>query len=288
MRPINLIFIILLIFSCHLPIEKKLTIRIGVPKEIAHASIWIAKQKNFLKEINLDIVIDSQNNLNSFYKNGKLDLICTTLTEPILYTAEGRDSKIIFRFSYTSGNDVLISNSKIKNIHQLKKKIISFDGVNSSSHIFVEEILRKNQINEGNYYTKNISKNKVLEELLAGKIDAGHTHIRYLSDKKGYFNILAKSSEIPDLVTEVLVGNTNFLNENKKQIKYLLNGLSLANDYIKENPSESAELLENIFLTPKDQIYKELGSIRFLSKEENIQTLNSSFNVMLANENTLV
>ncbi|MDZ4725253.1 MAG: hypothetical protein SH817_03805, partial [Leptospira sp.] len=32
----------------------------------------------------------------------------------------------------------------------------------------------------------------------------------------------------------------------------------------------------------------ELGSIRFLSKEENIQTLNSSFNVMLANENTLV
>lgn len=273
---IKLLFLFLfsMLASCQRNEKTNLTIKVGVPKNVSFALFWIAKEKLFFEKQKINVEIFSDGDLTKLYQNGKVDLICSNLTEPILIHSEGINTQIIYRFSYTSGNDIVIARPEFKKLSDLKGKIISFDRVNSSSHIFIEEVLDKNGVKEGEYLTKNLSLQNMVTEFQNGKIQAGHTNIRYLHelDPKS-FSVIARSSDLPDLVTDVMSGRTKFLFKHKTDIKRLINALLLAKEYYETHREESIEILSKTFGEKNELISEELNSLRFLSREENFQSL---------------
>lgn len=281
MRPIDFLLLLSLLTSIGCQREDKLKskIRIAVPKNLNYALLWIAKEKNFIRKSEIDVEFFAEEDPASLYQNRKVDLICSHLTEPILLHSEGINTEIIYRFTYTSGNDVLITKPKIKNLNELRNKKISFHGVNSSSHIFIEEILDKNGIKEGEYNTKNLKPQDVLSEIQKDNIQAGLTQIRYLKNKSAdEYRVLARSSELPDLITDVMSGRTAFLRAHKIEIKKLIASLLEAREFCEANPKECKEILSKVFGESLDSISAEFDSLRFLSREENIQSLGTSKN----------
>ncbi|TGL63060.1 hypothetical protein EHQ58_01010 [Leptospira ognonensis] len=281
MRLIDFILIFSLLTSIECQREDKLKsiIKIAVPKNLNYALLWIAKEKEFIKKSEIDVVFFSDEEPATLYQNRKVDLICSNLTEPILLHSEGIHTEIIYRFTYTSGNDVLIAKPNIKSLNELRNKTISFTGVNSSSHIFIEEILNKNGIKEGEYKTKNLKPEDVLSGLQKETIQAGLTQMRFLKNiPTDKYRILARSSELPDLITDVMSGRTVFLQSHRIEIKKLIAALFKAREFYESNPIESKEILSKVFGESKDAIASEIDSLRFLSREENIQSLGTSKN----------
>lgn len=274
-----LIFIIylLLSLSCNEMKEKKVKIRLGVPPRASFLPVFLAKEKGIFQKNGLDIDLVLNEKVTELYSEKKLDIICTGLTEPILFSSEGHATQIVYRFSYSIANDVIVASSNIKNIESLRKKKVAFDGVNTSSHIFVQQLLSKKGISEGEYYAVNLPIHRVMEELAKGNIDAGHTNGISISDvtKKGW-NIIGKSADDPDLLSDTLSVDALFLKNHSLEVEKIITSIVEARDMYTANPAEAISILTNKIGKKKEEIEEELKGIRFLSLKENIQSLKTS------------
>lgn len=257
--------------------EKKSIVRIGVPPRVSFLPIYTALEKGIFKKngVNVDLVLDEK--VNEMYMERKLDIICTGLTEPILFSSEGHNTQIVYRFSYSIENDIIIANPKIKNLESLFKKKVGFDGVNTSSHIFVQQLLSKKGISEGEYYAVNVPVNRVMEELEKGTIDAGHTNGISISDvKKKGWNIIGRSADDPDLLSDTLSVDTVFLKNHSFEVEKIIASIIEARELYATNPAESIAILANKIGKKQENVKEELSGVRFLSLRENIQSLKTS------------
>ena len=261
--------------SCNKVKEDNKKIRLGVPLQASFLPVFTAKEKGIFKKNGIDVELISNISLDELYGERKIDVICTGLTESIVFTSEGHSSKIIYRFTYSLLNDLIVANKNIKDIESLRKKRISFDGVNSSSHIFVQQLLSKKGIQEGDYLTANIPVHQVLNELEKGTIDAGHTTGISLSEiTKREFNIIGRSSDDPDLLSDAMVVDSKYLESHKKELKLLVASILEANEFYEKNPEEAIQIFSNISKRNKEEIKEELNGFKFLNQNENEAALN--------------
>lgn len=274
-----IIFIIylLLFLSCNGIKEKKVKIRLGVPPRVSFLPVFLAMEKGIFQKNGLDIDLILNEKVNELYSEKKLDILCTGLTEPILFSSEGHATQIVYRFSYSIANDVIVANSNIKNIESLQKKKVAFDGVNTSSHIFVQQLLSRKGISEGEYYAVNLPVNRVMEELENGRIDAGHTNGISISEvtKRGW-NIIGKSADDPDLLSDTLSVDALFLKNHSIEVEKIITSITAAREMYTVNPQEAIAILSNKIGKKKEDIEEQLKGIRFLSLRENIQSLKTS------------
>ena len=123
----QILFLILLV-SCTEAKTRKNKIRLGVPPRTNFMHVFIAEEKGLFKKNELNVELFQAENLSELYSEKKIDVICTGLTESIVFSSEGHETKIIYRFSDSFTTDIIIAGSKIKDLSSLKKKKISFDG----------------------------------------------------------------------------------------------------------------------------------------------------------------
>ena len=53
----------------------------------------LAEEKGFLKRTGIDVKVIPSDNINELYSEKQLDVICTGLTESILFSSEGHETK---------------------------------------------------------------------------------------------------------------------------------------------------------------------------------------------------
>ncbi|TGN10870.1 ABC transporter substrate-binding protein [Leptospira ilyithenensis] len=274
MRTIKIFVLFLFIAGCS---EKNLDsnrIRLGVPPQSGFSPVFIASEKGFFKKqgLNVDLVISD--NAANLYLEKKVDAICSGLTESILFFSEGHPTQIIYRFSYSLSNDLIVSSPKIKTIAELSGKTIGFSGVNTSSHIFVMQLLNKNGIKEGEYLSSNLPFSKVWEELQKGNIQAGHIRGMDVAEigKQG-FNIIGRSADVPDLLSDTLSVDSKYLKNHSASIQKLVFAISEAREFYYKNREESLSILSKQISKSDAEISEELKSVRFLTLKENSQSL---------------
>ncbi|MBK7053832.1 MAG: ABC transporter substrate-binding protein [Leptospiraceae bacterium] len=268
------ILILILLVSCTEVKTRKSKIRLGVPPRTNFMHVFIAEEKGLFKKNGLEVELFQTENLSELYSEKKLDVICTGLTESIVFSSEGHETKIIYRFSDSFTTDIIIAGSKIKDLGSLKKKKISFDGVNSSSHIFVQQLLGKNGIQDGEYFAVNLPVNQVLAKLESGEIDAGHTTGVSLSEiSKREWNIIGRSSDDPNLLSDTLSVDAKFLETHSSELKKLIQSLDEANQFYSHNSKEAIAIVATKIKKTDSEIKEDLDGLRFLTLEENQGTL---------------
>lgn len=266
---IGIIFIILLV-SCLEAKRNNAVIRIGAPTTTNFMHIFVAEEKGIFKKNGIDVKVIPSDNINELYSEKQLDVICTGLTESILFSSEGHETKIIYRFTNSFATDLIIASSKIKDLSSLKGKKISFQGINSSSHIFIQQLLSKHGIQDGEYFAVNLPVNKVIDELRKGNIDAGHITGVSPSEiiKKG-FHIIGKSEDDPNLLSDTLSVDGKFLKKHEPELKLLVKSIDEAHNIYLKNPEESIEIFTAKTKKTHVQIKEELEGLKFLTLLQN-------------------
>jgi ABC-type nitrate/sulfonate/bicarbonate transport system substrate-binding protein len=268
------ILIVILLVSCSEAKSKEKKIRLGVPPRTNFMHVFVAEAKGFFKNNELDVDVVLTENINELYSEKKLSVICTGLAESIMFTNEGHETKIIYRFSNSFTNDVIIALPNIKDMTFLRNKKISFYGVNSSSHIFVQQLLSKNGIQDGEYLGVNLPMDKVMEELKAGNIDAGHiTGVSLSEISKHGFHVIGKSSDEADLLSDTLSVDTQFLKSHESELRKLIQALNEANQFSSQNQSEAISLIAQKINKTTSQVEEELGGLEFLPLSKIQRTL---------------
>ncbi len=270
-----LIYLLLFFFliNCkYKPIQSEI-IPIHVASTTGYAPIWVAKNKNIFSKYNIPIEIVPQSE-DETRINQNPKIICMEFSDAIMYNSESKHIKIIYRLNYNSNHDLFISRNSIQSIKDLKYKKVGFNGINSSSHLFVRLSLQQAGITEGKFLGKNLSNEKIIESIQNGSIDAGHLQLReYGKLDPSKFRILAQSGDVPDFLTNVIAVDSQFLSENQETVKQIVLAIEDAVQYMKSNPEETAKILSQEWNVDVNDLKKELKAFYFLSRIENNHSL---------------
>jgi NitT/TauT family transport system substrate-binding protein len=247
------------------PVKKK-PIKIAINVWPGYAYTFIAEEKGIFKQNGVDVELilkKDYGQCKELLKNGEADAAFMVFPDVILAAARGLDYKAVYIADFSLTADVIVSRSEFQSISDLKGKTVSFDGINTFSHIFVLQVLEKYGVKESEMKFKVINALDVLDALEKGEIDAGHTWEPVVSQvvKKGY-KILAKADEIPvGVIVDMLVFRKQTIEERPGEVGLVVKSIFEALDYLKNNPEEAVEIMAGRENMSQDEMVEGLKGV---------------------------
>jgi len=270
---IPLVIGILVLSGCAQVAEEKepITLVLNVWPGFSHAII--AKERGFFEEegldVNLIILKDYSESINLFFE-GKNDAIFEVYTDTIKQAADGLPLKVVYVADYSNGGDVIVSKPEIKTVADLKGKRVGIDGFNGFSHLFVNELLRRNGLQESDVKLLEVSGMDVADALESDKIDAGHTWEPVKTEAIANGNrLLASSEDTPGIITDVLVFRKEFVEKRPEDVKKIVKSLFKALEYMETDENAAFAIMSEGTGTTPGSLKEGLSGIKLVDFEGN-------------------
>lgn len=244
---LGICFVVLSTIGCSKAPQKKPPMKIGINVWPGYAHAFIAQEKGFFKKngVSVELILKKEVvEALELYKTAGCDGLFTIIPDIIMLNSEGIPTKAVCITDYSTTGDVIIANPRIDTLAGLKGKTVSFEGVNSFSHIFVLKSLERAGLNESDVYFKNVPAHEVLAELENGAIDAGHTWnpTKHKALEKGY-KVVASAEDVPCVIIDVLAFSNDIIKERPADVKAIIRSLFEARDFIYSNKEEALEIM---------------------------------------------
>lgn len=248
-------------------------IKIAVNEWIGNGPIVYAKLLGLYEKYGLDVEVvqtQGQTESNLDFINKKYDAIGTVVSDSLLIRSSNNNGQIVLISDYSLTGDVIVADKSIKSISELKNKKIGIDYLNSFSHLFAIEALKKYNVKEYEVEFKIIPYDKISMAIKNKEIAAGHT---YASGKNNALvdghHILFSAGEIPGLILDGVLFQDSFIKDNPEKIKKFIEAFYEAQELMLKDPETSSQLIANFFKTNQDHLRKSYDDIHFVGKVEN-------------------
>ncbi|MFC1928362.1 ABC transporter substrate-binding protein [Chloroflexota bacterium] len=261
------------------PVQKE-PISIAVNVWTGQAHVYLAQEKGIFEKNNVEvklISVESITESSQLFTNGEVDGSFGVLTDTITFNAKGIPAKIVYITDYSDTGDVIIGKPDIQSLAELSGKTVSFEGVNSFSHIFVLNALEKAGVHESDVRFRNINAFDVPAALEENRIDAGHTWEPGKTQllEKGY-KILARAGDYPGIITDVLFFNTEIIEERPDEIGAIVKSLYEALDYLKDHRDESVKIMADKMGMSEEEMAAGLEGVYQPNAKESSEFLTTS------------
>lgn len=239
---------------------------------------FLAFEKSFFDEqgVNAEVNMfdDYADSLDAF-KSGGFDGFFGVYSDVLSLGLEGYSLSVVYAADFSNGGDVIISSPDIKEISDLKGKTIGVVAMNSFSHFFVLDLLKKNGLSESDVNIVGVSESEVLRMLKAGYIDAGNTMEPFVSEAiaEGY-NLLATSADVPGSIIDVLAVKNDVIKESPEKVRRFIDALFISEEYLVENPEKSYSYIGARTGVDSYDLSRDLRGIKILNREENQRLFN--------------
>jgi len=211
------------------------------------------------------------------YKDNEVDGVFNVFPDIIVMNAQGIHAKVVYVADYSDTGDVIIGKPNFRFLADLKGRKVSFEGINTFSHLFVLKALEKAGLKESEVQFEVIRAMDVLNSLEKGTIDAGHTWEPITSQalQKGY-KILAKAGDIPGIITDVLAFNAKVVKERPDDIQEIVKSILEARGFIYSNRDEALEIMSRAEGMSKEEMRQGMDGVRHPDLKENVKGMQKS------------
>jgi len=259
----------------------------GEPLKIAilvwpgYAHAYVALEKGFFKERGVDVELileEEYMDMLELYKHGEVDGVFTLLPDVILMNDEGIPARIVCIPDVFLTADGIIGQPELGSLKDLKGRKVSFEGVNSFSHVFVLHALGKEGIGEEDVYFLSVAAKDVTDALDKGEIDAGHTWEPFLSEAKdkGYKVLAYSSGVLPSIIVDVLAFDPRVIEKRPGDVKAVIEALFEAKDFVRSNRKEAIKIMAAALGITEKEMARGVDGIRYTGIEDNKKALERS------------
>jgi len=285
---IGLSVCILALTGCESKPAQKEPIKISINTCPAYAYCYIAQEKGFFEKNNVEVELilkESTPESLRLFTDGDVEGCFDIFSDIIMINARGIPAKIVCITGVSDGEDVIIGKPEIQSLAGLKGKTVSFEGVNTFSHVFVLNALEKAGVHEYDVKFEDINASDVLAALEEKRIDAGHTcePTKSRALKKGY-KILAKAGDYPGIITDVLVFTPKLIEERPDEIRAIVKSLFEAWDYLNEHQDEALTIMADKMGMSKEEMAVGIEGVYLPNLKENLELLTATSSLYISGE----
>ncbi|MCG7550801.1 ABC transporter substrate-binding protein [Pseudoalteromonas sp. Of7M-16] len=266
-----LIFTIVSQLGCS-DFDKK-TIRVGSNVWPGYETLHLAKHLGHIPHNIKLIELMSATDVMEAFRLGRLEIAALTLDEAMTLVSEGINLKIFLVMDVSHGGDMVISRSTISDLSELKGKTIAYEQT-ALGALMLHEAMQAGGLNIDDLKLVHLKIHQQIEAFNDGSIDAVIT-FEPVATKLLQFdsNVIFDSSNIPNMIVDVLVARDNTLKEHSQLIKILVNGQFEALQAINEKRYESLEVMSQRMGISIEDLNTAMAGIHYPSMQENQQLL---------------
>lgn len=256
-------------------VDEKTPLRIAINVWPGYSYAFLAQELGYFDKNNVDVELvlrQEYSETQDLFDDKLVDGTFQVYTDTLFNESRGISSKVVYVTDYSTSADVVVGSfDKVSN---LKGKTIGIDGINTFSHMFVLKALEKNGISENEVFFEIIPAHQILDALISGKIDAGHTWDPTLSQSiSAGYNIICTAGDLPGIITDTLVFHDSVIQDRPEDIQAVVNSLNQAVSYLQNNPKEGIKIISTSLDISEDELSNGLNGIYLLNVDENLDAL---------------
>ncbi|MBN3888315.1 MAG: ABC transporter substrate-binding protein [Nostoc sp. JL31] len=237
----------------------------------------IAQEKGFFKAQGVDVELIhkqypqlEQANFNA----GKYDGITSSLGNFIILSATNPDIQGAIVIDESIGADVVVAQSKIKTVADLKGKKLGAN-LGGFSELFVTEMLKTANLTSDDLNLVKLEALEIPQHLKNNTIQAGHTWEPHLSEAmKLGGNILFTSKQTPGLILDLIIFRGETIRDRPEDLRAFVQGWLQASTYWKANVEEGNAIVSKALKIPLNTL--SLEGINLTDLGENQKYFQSS------------
>lgn len=233
-------------------------LRIGVSVWASFEFLFLAEQKGFFKDENLEVKLvefTSLSDTRRAFERGQIDGLATTTVE-VLYTYEQSDksAQIIQIVDVSNGADVILAKPSITDLKQLRGTTVGLELASLGVYVLARGLETQN-MTLSDVKTVSMEQVSLGEALTNQTVDAivSYPPVSYTLQRDNKVNQLFSSTQIPNEVLDVLAIDAGVIKEKTPEIQKLLRAYHRAIRYAQENPEEAyAMMAEREKISPEE------------------------------------
>ncbi|MBD2606831.1 ABC transporter substrate-binding protein [Scytonema hofmannii FACHB-248] len=269
-----------LLFACHTsapPEFKRPPLKVEFTSFVGEYSGIIAQKKGFFKAQGVDVELIHKRYIQLEQANfsaGKYDGISLALGSFIILSATNPDIQGVVVINESTGADVVVAQSQIKTVADLKGKKLGAN-LGGFSEVFVTEMLKTANLTSDDVNLVKVEASDIPQRLKNNIIQAGHTWQPHLSEAiKLGGHILFSSKQTPGLILDMIVFRGETIRDRPEDIRAFVRGWLQATTYWKANVQEGNAIISKALKIPSNTI--SLKGVNLIDLSENQKLFQSS------------
>ncbi|QLE44872.1 nitrate ABC transporter substrate-binding protein [Nostoc sp. C052] len=270
-----------LLFACNSSAPTKLKrppLKIPSAYFVGEYPSIIAQEKGFFKAQGVDVELIHKRYIQLVQGNlsaGKYDGAISSLGGFIILSATNPDIQGVMVVNESTGADVVVAQSPIKTVADLKGKKLGAN-LGGFSEVFVTEMLKTANLSSDDVNLVKLEASEIPQRLKNNDIQAGHTWEPYLSEAKKKLggHILFTSKQTPGLISDMMVFRGETIRDRPEDIRAFIRGWLQATTYWKANVQEGNAIISKALKIPINTI--SLEGVNLTDLDENKKLFQSS------------
>ncbi|MEG3909557.1 ABC transporter substrate-binding protein [Microcoleus sp. w2-18aC6] len=249
-----------LLFACDSPEALKVKrppLKVSFVPFVSYTPLIIAQEKGFFKAQGIDVelgYVDYSQLQDADFSAGKYDAIGLTLGDLVILSATNPDMQAVMVLDESTGADVVVAQSGIKTIPNLKGKKLGAH-LGSFSEVFVTEMLKTSKLTSDDVSLVQVEHLEIPDRLQNNAIQAGHTWEPYLSEAlKLGAHILFTSKQTPGLILDLVAFRGEVIRDRPEDIRAFVRGWLQGLSYWEANIPEGKEIVSKALNIPSNTL----------------------------------
>ncbi|MBD2676534.1 MULTISPECIES: ABC transporter substrate-binding protein [Nostoc] len=265
-----------LLFACNasVPTElKRSPLKIVFGSFIGEYPGIIAQEKGFFKaqKVDVELIYKRYTQLEQAnFSAGKYDGVSLSLGSFIILSATNPDIQGVLVIDESTGADVVVAQSQIKTVTDLKGKKLGAN-LGGFSEVFVTEMLKSANLTSDDVKLVKLEALEIPQRLKNNVIQAGHTWQPYLSEAiKLGGHILFTSKQTPGLILDMIIFRNDTIRDRPEDIRRFVRGWLQAAAYWKANVQEGNAIVSKALKIPSNTLSLEGVNLTDLAENQKL------------------
>jgi NitT/TauT family transport system substrate-binding protein len=263
-----------LLFACHASEQtefKHPPLKVQFGSFVGEYSGIIAQEKGLFKVqgVDVELIYKRYTQLErANFSAGKYDGISLSLGTFIILSATNPDIQGVIVIDESTGADVVVAQSQIKTVADLKGKKIGAN-LGGFSEVFVTEMLKTANLTSDDVKLVKLEASEIPQRLKNNAIQAGHTWEPYLSEAiKLGGHILFTSKQTPGLILDMIVFRGETIRDRPEDVRAFVQGWLQASTYWKANVQEGNAIISKALKIPRNTLSLEGVNLTDLAENQ--------------------
>ncbi|WP_274426049.1 ABC transporter substrate-binding protein [Chelativorans sp. YIM 93263] len=257
-------------------------VRIGLQPWLGYGPLWVAAEKGYFEDRGVEVELINFNwdqDVNAALVSGNIEVQAAATNTMINLLNSGIELKGFMIMDAAYEADAIIAGEGVDSVSDLEGKSVAYE-LGATSDLLLNYALRENDLSIDDIDPVPMGASEAGLAAIAGRVDAAVSYEPYISTalaEDNNFKVIYDASAAPGLISDLLVAETSYIEENKDTLAAIVKAWDDAVSFIRDNPDEGGQIIANAVGSPIDQFQVAFEGVRLFNLEENIEQFSGPF-----------